>query len=121
VSTGNVASQSPAAGTQQPPSTPIDLVVSTGPCSATVPNVVGDTQSVASGAISSTPGLNAAFTQVDCSSTGGTPGQVQSQNPSAGTVLTPPFPQTVTLSVCSASTTTTTTAPGGGTSTTTTT
>jgi len=119
VSTGNVASQSPAAGTQQPPLTPINLVVSTGPCSATVPNVVGDTQSVASGAISSTPGLNGAFTQVDCSSSGGTPGQVQSQSPSAGTVLSPPFPQTVTMTVCSAAATTTTTTTGGGTTTTT--
>ena len=121
VSTGNVASQSPAAGTQQPPSTPVNLVVSSGPCSATVPNVVGDTQSVASGAISSMPGLNPAFTQVDCSSSGGTPGQVQSQSPSAGTVLSPPFPQTVTMTVCSASTTTTTTTGAGTTTTTTTT
>jgi serine/threonine-protein kinase len=121
VSTGNVASQSPAAGTQQPPSTPINLVVSSGPCSATVPNVVGDTQSVASGAIASMPGLNPVFTQVDCSSSGGTPGQVQSQSPSAGTVLSPPFPQTVTMTVCSASTTTTTTTGGGTTTTTTTT
>jgi serine/threonine-protein kinase len=121
VSTGSVASQSPAAGSQQPPSTPINLVVSSGPCSATVPNVVGDTQSVASGAISSTPGLNPVFTQVDCSSSGGTPGQVQSQSPSAGTVLSPPFPQTVTMTVCSASTTTTTTTGGGTTTTTTTT
>jgi len=121
VSTGNVASQSPAAGTQQPPLTPINIVVSSGPCSATVPNVVGDTQTVAGSAISSTPGLNPVFTQVDCSSSGGTPGQVQSQSPSAGTVLSPPFPQTVTITVCSASTTTTTTTGGGTTTTTTTT
>jgi beta-lactam-binding protein with PASTA domain len=86
-----------------------------------VPNVVGDTQSVASGAIASMPGLNPVFTQVDCSSSGGTPGQVQSQSPSAGTVLSPPFPQTVTMTVCSASTTTTTTTGGGTTTTTTTT
>jgi eukaryotic-like serine/threonine-protein kinase len=118
VSTGNVASQSPAAGTQQPPSTPINLVISSGPCSATVPNVVNDTQTVASGAISSTPGLIPAFTQVDCSQSGGAPGTVESQNPSAGTVLNPPFPQTVTMSVCSASTTTTTTGPGTTTTTT---
>jgi beta-lactam-binding protein with PASTA domain/tRNA A-37 threonylcarbamoyl transferase component Bud32 len=119
VSTGNVASQNPAAGTQQPPSTPINLVISTGPCSATVPNVVNDTQSVASGAISSTPGLTPAFTQVDCSQSGGAPGTVESQNPSAGTVLNPPFPQTVNMTVCSASTTTTTTSSGTTTTTTT--
>jgi serine/threonine-protein kinase len=121
VSTGNVASQTPAAGTQQPPATPINIVVSSGPCSATVPNVVGDTQSVAGSAISATPGLNPVFTQVDCSASGGTPGQVESQNPSAGSVLSPPFPQTVTMTVCSASTTTTTTTGGGTTTTTTTT
>jgi serine/threonine-protein kinase len=119
VSTGNVASQTPAAGTQQPPNTPINLVISTGPCSVTVPNVVTDTQTLASATISNTPGLTPAITQVDCSQSGGTPGTVESQSPSAGTVLSPPFPQTVTLSVCSA-TTTTTTAPPATTTTTTT-
>jgi beta-lactam-binding protein with PASTA domain len=117
VSTGNVASQTPAAGTQQPLNTPINLVISTGPCSVTVPNVVNDTQTLASGTISNTPGLTPAITQVDCSQSGGTPGTVESQSPSAGTILSPPFPQTVTLSVCSATTTTTTT-PTGSTTTT---
>jgi eukaryotic-like serine/threonine-protein kinase len=118
VSAGNVASQTPAAGTQQPPNTPVNLVVSTGPCSATVPNVVGLTQSAAGTAISNTPGLNPTFTQVDCSSSGGTAGQVQSQSPGAGTVLNPPFPQTVTISVCSNTTTTTQTTVGSTTTTT---
>lgn len=117
VSMGNVASQSPAAGTQQPPNTPINLVISNGPCSATVPNVVGDTQSAANTSISNTPGLTPVFTQVDCSQNGGTPGEVQNQNPSAGTVLSPPFPQNVNMTVCSTSTTTTTSV--GGTTTTT--
>jgi serine/threonine-protein kinase len=119
VSTGNVASQNPAAGTQQPPNTPINLVISSGPCSATVPNVITDTQAVASGAISNTPGLTPAFTQVDCSQSGGVPGTVESQSPSAGTVLSPPFPQTVNMNVCSATTTTTTTVSGTTTTTTT--
>jgi eukaryotic-like serine/threonine-protein kinase len=111
VSTGNVASQTPAAGTQEPPSTPVNIVVASGPCSATVPNVVNDTQSAASAAISSTPGLTPVFNQVDCSSSGGTPGTVQSQSPSAGTVLNPPFPATVTMTVCAQQQSTTTTSP----------
>jgi eukaryotic-like serine/threonine-protein kinase len=126
VSAGNVAMQTPAAGTQQPLSTPVNLVISSGPCSATVPNVVNESQAAASAAISSTPGLTPSFTQVDCSQNGGTAGTVQSQTPSAGTVLNPPFPQTVSMTVCSASTTTTTasgttttTAPVGNTKTTT--
>jgi eukaryotic-like serine/threonine-protein kinase len=120
VSTGNVASQTPAAGTQQPPHTPINLVVSSGPCSATVPNVFGNTQALASATISNTPGLTPSFTQVDCSSSGGAPGTVASQNPTAGTVLSPPFPQTVNMTVCSATTTTTTTVPASTTTTSTT-
>jgi serine/threonine-protein kinase len=108
----DVATQSPAFGTQVQTGTPINLTISNGPCSATVPNVVNDTQSDASTAIAATPGLTSVFTQVDCSQTGGTPGTVQTQDPSAGTVLSPPFPQTVTMTVCSASTATTSTSVG---------
>jgi beta-lactam-binding protein with PASTA domain len=114
----DVASQSPATGTEVPTGTPINLGISNGPCSATVPNVVNDSSGGALAAIAATPGLTSAVTTVDCSQTGGSPGIVQSQSPSAGTVLSPPFPQTVTVTVCSASTTTTTS--GGGTTTTTT-
>jgi len=117
VSANNVASQTPTAGTQVQPATPINLVISNGPCSATVPNVVNDTQASAGAAITATPGLTSVFTMVDCSQTGGTPGTVQTQNPSAGTVLSPPFPQTVTMSVCSQASSTTTTTSGGGTTT----
>jgi beta-lactam-binding protein with PASTA domain len=126
VATGNIASQSPAAGTQVKAGTPINLVVSNGPCSASVPDVIQETQSAASAAISAVPGLTPSFTPVDCSQSGGTVGTVQSQSPSAGTVLNPPFPQTVTMSVCqqtatTTTTTTTTTSVGGGGGTTTTT
>jgi serine/threonine-protein kinase len=117
VATGNIASQSPVAGTQVKSGTPINLVVSNGPCSATVPDVIQETQSAASAAITATPGLTPSFTPVDCSQSGGTVGTVQSESPSAGTVLSPPFPQTVTMTVCqqaATTTTTTTTSPGGG-------
>jgi len=125
VATGNIASQNPAAGTQVKAGTPINLVVSNGPCSANVPDVIQETQSAASAAISAVPGLTPSFTPVDCSQSGGTVGTVQSQSPSAGTVLNPPFPQTVTMTVCqqtpTTTTTTTTTSVGGGGGTTTTT
>jgi serine/threonine-protein kinase len=124
VATGNIASQSPVAGTQVKSGTPINLVVSNGPCTATVPDVIQETQSAASAAISATPGLTPSFTPVDCSQSGGTVGTVQSESPSAGTVLSPPFPQTITMTVCQQPTTTTTTSttsPGGGGGTTTTT
>jgi eukaryotic-like serine/threonine-protein kinase len=126
VSPGNIAQQTPAAGTQVKSGTPINLVVSNGPCSATVPDVIQETQAAAASAINAVPGLTPSFTSVDCSSSGGTPGTVQSESPSQGTVLSPPFPQTVTMTVCQqpATTTTTTTAPpvgGGGPTTTTTT
>jgi serine/threonine-protein kinase len=124
VATGNIASQSPVAGTQVKSGTAINLVVSNGPCTATVPDVIQETQSAASAAISATPGLTPSFTPVDCSQSGGTVGTVQSESPSAGTVLSPPFPQTVTMTVCqqtTPTTTTTTTSPGGGGGTTTTT
>jgi beta-lactam-binding protein with PASTA domain/tRNA A-37 threonylcarbamoyl transferase component Bud32 len=124
VATGDIASQSPAAGTPVKSGAPINLVVSNGPCTATVPDVIQETQSAASAAISATPGLSPSFTPVDCSQSGGTVGTVQTESPSAGTVLSPPFPQTVTMTVCQQPTTTTTTStttPGGGGPTTTTT
>jgi serine/threonine-protein kinase len=115
--TGQVASQTPAANTQQPTSTPVNLVVSNGPCSATVPNVVGDTQADATSAINGTSGLTlGSVNPVLCFDSA--PGTVQSQNPSAGTVLDPPFPQSVNISVCGSQSTTTTTEPGTTTTTT---
>jgi serine/threonine-protein kinase len=125
VATGNIASETPAAGTQVKSGTPINLVVSNGPCSATVPDVIQETQLAAGAAINAIPGLTPSFTPVDCSQSGGTVGTVQSESPAANTVLSPPFPQTVTMTVCQQSapttTTTTTTSPGGGGTTTTTT
>jgi beta-lactam-binding protein with PASTA domain len=108
VSANNVASQTPTAGTPVQPGTAVNLVISSGPCSATVPDVIQETQAAATTAISGTPGLTPSFTQVDCSSSGGTTGTVQSQSPSAGTVLNGPFPATVTMTVCQPPTTTTT-------------
>jgi eukaryotic-like serine/threonine-protein kinase len=113
---GLVASQTPSAGSQQPTQTPVNLVVSSGPCTATVPNVVGDSQSDAMNAVTAA-GLTPNFSPVDCSIIGGTPGEVQTQNPSPGTVVN--TPATVSMTVCSTPSTSTTSP--GGTSTTTTT
>jgi serine/threonine-protein kinase len=118
VANGNIASESPVAGTQVKSGTAVNLVVSNGPCSATVPDVIQETQGAAMSAISAVPGLTPSFTPVDCSQSGGTVGTVQSESPAAGTVLNPPFPQTVTMTVCqqqsTPTTTTTTSTPGGG-------
>jgi serine/threonine protein kinase len=119
VATGNIASQTPTAGTPVQSGTAVNLVVSNGPCSATVPDVIQETQSAASAAITATPGLTPAFTMVDCSANGGTVGTVQTESPAAGTVLNPPFPQTVTMTVCQQPAATTTTTAAGGTTTTT--
>jgi beta-lactam-binding protein with PASTA domain/tRNA A-37 threonylcarbamoyl transferase component Bud32 len=119
VATGNIASQTPTAGTPVQSGTAVNLVVSNGPCSATVPDVIQETQSAASAAITATPGLTPAFTMVDCSANGGTVGTVQTESPAAGTVLNPPFPQTVTMTVCQQPAATTTTTTAGGTTTTT--
>jgi eukaryotic-like serine/threonine-protein kinase len=104
---GLVAGQSPAAGTQVQPNTPVNLEVSTGPCNAVVPSVVGSTQAQAVGAIQAVSGLSAAVSSVDCSSSGGTPGTVQSQTPTGGSTVN--TPATVTINVCSQPTTTTST------------
>ena len=97
---GLVAGQSPAAGTQVPPNTPVNLQVSTGPCTAVVPSVVGDTQAQATAAIGGVSGLSATPTSVDCTASGGTPGTVQSQTPTGGATVN--TPATVTINVCRA-------------------
>jgi beta-lactam-binding protein with PASTA domain/tRNA A-37 threonylcarbamoyl transferase component Bud32 len=116
---GLVASQSPAAGTQVQPNTPVNLEVSTGPCTAVVPSEVGSSQSQAVAAVQAVSGLTAQVAMVDCSSSGGSPGTVQSQTPTGGTTVN--TPATVTLNVCSqpatttstSTTTTTSTLPSG--------
>jgi beta-lactam-binding protein with PASTA domain/tRNA A-37 threonylcarbamoyl transferase component Bud32 len=105
--TGLVASQSPAAGTQVQPNTPVNLQVSTGPCTAVVPSVVGASQSQAVASVQAVSGLTAQVAMVDCSSSGGSPGTVGSQSPSGGSTVN--TPATVTLNVCSQPTTTTST------------
>ena len=47
VSTGNVISTDPVGGTQVHPGSAVNLVVSTGPCQVTVPDVTGQSQGAA--------------------------------------------------------------------------
>jgi serine/threonine-protein kinase len=81
---GLVVSTSPAAGTQVAKSTTVNLVVSSGPCQAVVPNVVGSTPTAAKTTLQSK-----GFTDVTVTSTPtcapATNGKVVKQTPSAGT------------------------------------
>jgi serine/threonine-protein kinase len=112
---GLVSAQNPSAGASVQPNTPVDLVVSTGPCVA-VPSVLGDTPSVASAAITSA-GLVAGTPTIDGTCNGGqaAPGTVDNQTPAAGAQVA--SGTTVNMTVCQAGATTTTTTTGGTTTT----
>ena len=93
-----VISSSPAAGAQVQPGSAVNLVVSTGPCSATIPNVIGLTYSSARGIVT-----GAGFV---VSSSCASSDTVTSQSPSG--FQSAPAGTSVTLT-CAASPTTTTT------------
>jgi serine/threonine-protein kinase len=106
---GLVSGQNPSAGTSVQPNTPVDLVVSTGPC-VTVPSVVGDTLAEANSAITSA-GLVPGNPTIDgtCNNGQAAPGTVDNQNPASGAQVS--NGSTVNLAVCQSGATTTTTAP----------
>ena len=116
-SSGLVAQQNPAPGANVPPNTAVSLVVSSGPC-ATVPGVIGQTQSQAQSAITNA-GLTPTTTFDTACANNAAPGAVDNQNPAGGTQV--PSGSSVAISVCQAQATTTTTSvpmgnsgPGGG-------
>ncbi len=78
---GNVIGQDPAPGNMVTPGSSVDLIISTGPCTTNVPNVVGQTQSAASSAIAAA-GLVPGTVTMQCSPTV-TSGKVISQTPAA--------------------------------------
>src|SRR5207245_1655135 len=85
VASGNVISESPAAGTSVASGSAVNLVVSSGapaPTQIAVPNVVGQTQAAATSAITSA-GLTAGTVTMQSSTTVAS-GSVISQNPAAG-------------------------------------
>jgi len=84
---GNVISSDPAAGTTVQPGAVVHLVVSSGPCPVTVPEVVGQAQSDAAAAIQGAS-LTVGTVGTQCSD--GVPaGQVISQSPAAGASVQP--------------------------------
>ncbi|HEY1734632.1 MAG TPA: PASTA domain-containing protein, partial [Acidimicrobiales bacterium] len=121
-SSGLVSAQNPAAGVAEAPGTVVNLTISSGPCQAVVPGVVGQKVTAAKSTLAG-KGFSrvSAVTTSTCKST--TNGNVISQKPTAGSSLSTGTP--VTLSVCSnttpSTTTTSTTAPPSTSTTTTTT
>ncbi len=83
VASGSVISESPVAGTSVSAGSAVNLVVSSGPASIVVPNVVGDTQAAATTAITGA-GLVAGTVTKQSSSTVAS-GSVISESPVAGT------------------------------------
>ena len=86
VPAGNVISQSPTAGTEVAQGSAVDLVISSGPDNATVPDVVGLTQAQATTAITTANLVIGTVTQQSDDSVPA--GNVISQSPTAGTVVT---------------------------------
>jgi hypothetical protein len=87
VPAGNVISQNPLAGVLVSPGTAVNLVVSTGPATVTVPNVVGMAQAAAESSIT-TAGLTVGTVTLQSSATVPA-GNVISQNPLAGANVSP--------------------------------
>jgi beta-lactam-binding protein with PASTA domain len=83
VPAGRVISQSPTGGTSVAAGSAVNLVVSSGPPPATVPNVVGQTQSAATTAITGAGLVVGTVTQQPSSTVPA--GRVISQSPTGGT------------------------------------
>jgi serine/threonine-protein kinase len=109
---GLVSAQSPAAGTQVQPNSPVSLVVSTGPCPTTtvstttttappvtVQSVLGDTMSAANTTLSGQGLVSSFSTSTTQSCTTGQPQTVVVQNPPGGQSVAPG--STVNLTLCS--------------------
>jgi len=112
---GLVSAQSPGAGATEPPNTPVNLVVSSGPC-VSVPNVVGQSESAAQSAITGA-GLVANTTTDSTCAGGAQSGNVDSQSPASGTQVA--SGTSVNISVCQSTTSSTTTTSSSTTTTTT--
>jgi len=121
IGNGLVSASNPGSGANVPKGTSVALTVSTGPCSAVVPNVLGQTQSAAQSALSGQGFINVTVNNTN-SCDPATNGNVFSQSPNGGTPAQTSAP--VTITICQAtsppSTTTTTTAPTSTTTNTTT-
>jgi hypothetical protein len=83
VASGDVISETPAAGTSAASGSSVALVVSTGPATVSVPNVVGNTQAAATTAITGAGLIVGAVTKQSSGSVAS--GDVISENPGAAT------------------------------------
>jgi len=105
IGNGLVSASNPGSGATVPKGTSVALTVSTGPCSAVVPNVVGQSQSAAQSTLSGQGFTNVTVNNTtSCDPT--TNGNVFSQSPNAGATAQTSAP--VTITICQAATTTTT-------------
>src|SRR5579883_212332 len=95
LASGLVSSTDPGANTSVPTGTPVNLVVSSGPC-ATVPGVVGQSQAQAAAAISAAHLSPSPTTTASCDPTAN--GNVVSQNPQPGSPV--PAGTAVAIVVC---------------------
>jgi beta-lactam-binding protein with PASTA domain len=85
VPAGNVISQNPTAGSSVGAGSAVDLVLSLGPATVAVPNVVGQTQAAAQNAITSAGLMVGTVSQQNDNTVPA--GNVISQNPTAGTLV----------------------------------
>ena len=108
VAAGLTISQTPPAGDQAPFGSAVALVMSTGTCNVTVPDVVGETESGA-GTVLADAGLTTGNTTEECSDTVEA-GSVISQTPLAGGQT--PFGSTVALVISTGPCTVVITLPG---------
>ena len=96
VPVGIIMSQTPAAGTMQPPGTPVDMVVSQGPEPVAIPDVVGKPQDNAQATLTGAGFVVGIVTQAWSASA--PQGSVISQDPAAGTVMIPGTPVNLVVS-----------------------
>jgi serine/threonine-protein kinase len=103
VGSGLVSSQNPGPNATVMPNTAVNLVISNGPC-ATVPNVIGQTASSAQNNITAAGLVASTNFDTGCANNAQN-GNVDGQDPAAGTQVN--NGSTVTISVCQSNTTTT--------------
>ncbi len=97
VPVGDVISQDPASGTLVSPASAVDIVVSLGPGTNAVPDVVGQTEAAAAAAIT---GAGLVVGTIDRVTSNTVPaGSVISQDPVAGTLLSPGLPVDLVVSL----------------------
>ncbi len=109
---GLVIGTNPPAGTPEPAGTAVDLIVSTGPPQSSVPDVVGEAQSLAESTLTQAGFTPVVVCQAPPLGSSGTPGDVWKQTPSPGSTNATGSQVTIYVDPTSTSTTTTTTAPG---------